>query len=360
MYRFITLFCLIGLLATGCSTKPKNTPVQPKYVFVSGETQPGPESFFATVMDADGAIRFDTIAVNQEGVFRYRTLSDSLIQLNLFYKGWENSAEFYLKNQDTINLMIWPDSIPAIRVSGDTVNTLLYTFINRHGSVLNELRLNIAANGYSGMSPASDSLRTAMIGHIKEFCQKHPTNPASSVVIRECLPLFKNEFEIESMLNLLQSEGSPRLIRNQIAEYIAVADTLTLNRKLPLVSCRNTDGKKVSLHETLKSYTLFTFWASWDKQSVEKVKSAMKLKETLRNSRFEIVNISLDNNDSIWEKALKDQKITGRNFRLSLGFADEIVGKFGIHTIPETILTDTNMIVVQKNMPNEQLKKYLE
>lgn len=357
MTRFISVLFLTGVLLTGCGKQSK--PVIPPHITLTGESDQQYGSYYAVVRQLDQEVYYDTITI-REGEFIFHTASDTMLQFNLCYDGWDKSFPLYLQKSDSVSIRVQPDSVHPVLVHGDSVNTLVLGFNRKNEPSLRRMESLQMGLEDENTKSAIDSIRNELLPAVETFCRSHSSNPASAIVVKDYLPLFATRSEVDTLLAVLTPTAKPGLILEQINDYMNVADTLRINSKLPLVSFRKEDGKRTSLHETINSYTLISFWAGWDKQSVERVKSAMKIKEKMKDRPFEIVNISLDDNDSIWQKRIKENHITGRNYRLPLGFSDEISRKLGVYTLPQNILTDTLMVVVKKDFFGPELNRYLE
>ncbi len=95
--------------------------------------------------------------------------------------------------------------------------------------------------------------------------------------------------------------------------------SMGLNAQAPNIEYVTNDGMK-NLSDSRGEVIYLSFWASWCKPCIENFKKYQPIREQLKAQGVRLVNISIDENLSSWEKALeKYDFIIGEN-----GLANDI------------------------------------
>lgn len=79
---------------------------------------------------------------------------------------------------------------------------------------------------------------------------------------------------------------------------------------VPVFSLKNNEGKMVSIDDFKGKTILLDFWASWCFPCRIANKSLVKLYSKYQNKNFEIVSVSVDEDEKKWHKAIKKDKLT--------------------------------------------------
>lgn len=333
--RIFSLILLSILLLGAC--KPKT--VAPSFYAIHGTVDSKADSVLYAVTITDSAsFKTDTIRV-QGGRFTLQGASDSLVQVNLYYAGRTKMYPLYLQKTDEVSVAV-TDSMPDIVISGDTVNTPVYLFEKQ---------------------TAKDSVGYALNLLVSEFVNKHTDNPAALIVIKNRMnALALTPERIKRLLNKLQEPAKAPLLLEQIATIEKISETLPLNQKMPFITFRDQNEKRFPIMNNKGSFTLITFWASWDSLSVQRVKQLKGLAAKYKERPLEVFTISFDKNDSIFKAKVKEYDIPGNNILMEDNFNNDIVQKLGIRTIPSNIIADTNVVVVRKNLFGDELSDFIQ
>lgn len=152
----------------------------------------------------------------------------------------------------------------------------------------------------------------------------------------------------------------PSIIREQIETYRANDKKMEIGKRITYILMKDNIGENVSSLESKGNFRVISFWATWDTLSVKQMKEVVAISKKLDKRPLSFINVSVDANDSIWRKAIKDLKLPGRNIRLKEGFADETAKKLGILTLPGNIILDNQSMIVEKNIFGKELEEYLQ
>lgn len=133
--------------------------------------------------------------------------------------------------------------------------------------------------------------------------------------------------------------------------------------ELPLVN-----GENFKLSELKGKLVLVNFWASWcapcRKKSPELIEVFGKYKnEEFENGEegFEIVYVSLDKNQDIWERSISKDNIGDfKNVGDMKGWRSAAAKTYNIRRIPSSVLLDGEGNIIAINLSPKDLKKKLK
>jgi peroxiredoxin len=105
-----------------------------------------------------------------------------------------------------------------------------------------------------------------------------------------------------------------------------------------------------------KKYILIDFWASWCKPCRNEIPNFRRAYDLFSKKGFEIVSISIDNNEHDWSQALSEENLPWPNFL----DRSEIANAYNVKLIPSTFLVNEKGVVLEDNLRGEALIKKLE
>ena len=97
--------------------------------------------------------------------------------------------------------------------------------------------------------------------------------------------------------------------KKEAAEKLVKASKVMAGMPVPQVAYNDPEGKPISIASYKGKILLLDFWASWCgpcRQSIPKVK---KLYEKYGSSGFDVLSISIDDNEQAWRKAMAVEKM---------------------------------------------------
>ncbi len=169
------------------------------------------------------------------------------------------------------------------------------------------------------------------------------------------LPYAENSIEDFAGLSSDSLSDYPTVIRDRVKAMKENMDLIKLNTKIPYGLFVDKDGKSFSSLEDNKKGKLFTFWATWDSTSMERVKALKEIEKKTKGRAIEFINVSIDINDSIWQEVIDENKFVGRQARITRGLADDYAKRMGVNNLPYNIFTNDARTVIATDVYGDSL-----
>lgn len=116
------------------------------------------------------------------------------------------------------------------------------------------------------------------------------------------------------------------------------------------------NGNPLSLHSIAKDskLTLIDFWASWCRPCRAEIPNLKRIYEKYKDKGFNVVSVSIDDEDAAWRKALAKEQFAWPNCRDT---EKDIRETYGVQSIPMLVVIDSEGRMVVENLRGEELEK---
>lgn len=171
-------------------------------------------------------------------------------------------------------------------------------------------------------------------------------NPSSVVAYDQLIALLSNftvDFtaaQIDSMRSWVAEAwtGTPQLAA--LDSIVGKIKPVALGEKYADIDVQTPDGKTVKLSSLIPSgkYVMLEFWASWCGPCRAEIPHLVRVHEKYKD--FTIVSVSVDEKEADWQKAMKEEKMTWTQARITDGIMGETVKKYNITGIPTCLILD--------------------
>jgi peroxiredoxin len=145
-----------------------------------------------------------------------------------------------------------------------------------------------------------------------------------------------------------------------MAQIIGFSQPGDIGDTAPEISLAAPDGNIVELSDLRGKLVLVDFWASWCGPCRFANKRIKPLYEKYKSSGFEILGVSIDNDEDAWKKAIKADKITWLQVNQQGGWKSEVALQWNIEALPTTILIDKEGKILAVDPSEEKLEKMLK
>lgn len=114
------------------------------------------------------------------------------------------------------------------------------------------------------------------------------------------------------------------------------------------------DGNPVTMLDVAKNskLTLIDFWASWCRPCRAEIPNLKKAYELYHDKGFDILSVSIDDEDAAWRKALDKEQMPWTNCRDT---EKDIRETYGVQSIPMLVAVDKDGNMVFENIRGEEL-----
>jgi thiol-disulfide isomerase/thioredoxin len=140
------------------------------------------------------------------------------------------------------------------------------------------------------------------------------------------------------------------------AEVNKVKNALKVGVKFPDFDEKDTSGKALSIAGFKGKVVLLDFWATWCGPCVAELPSVLKTYEKHHSNGFEIIGISLDQDQAKLSAFVKERKMAWVQYFDGKGWENKLAQKYGINSIPATYLLDGEGKIIAKDLRGEALE----
>lgn len=153
----------------------------------------------------------------------------------------------------------------------------------------------------------------------------------------ELLKQLKSDFPDTGL-----GKESDQIIANlgQQLEVIRVQRSLVPGSKFPDFAEKDLSGKDISISRFKGKVVLLDFWATWCTPCRMELPNVRKAYEQYHDRGFDIIGISLDQDEQKLHGYLQDSRIAWAQIFQGKGWEDPIARKYGVDSIPATFLLD--------------------
>lgn len=357
-----------------------------KLIQIKGKFENGQGKYLYILHFSNSKSSPDSVMVSNSGKFKWKTESDQLKDLAL-----------YFKQNDFLRLVALPGQTIVVEANADSLQRTatisgseyslqvkqLYDFLETGKRTIDSL--NMVYNQYQNtdkldsvlveLRKISQDLRNRQRLFFETFIRSNPGSPVSFIALsmqltpnahifypREDLYLFKM---VDSALSITypQSEMTAMLhsFVARMEEQQKNDKTLKPGSMAPEIALPSPKGDTIRLSSFRGRYVLLDFWAAWCKPCRIENPNLLKMYQKYRwmGKGFEIFQVSLDKSADEWKKAIKDDGLRWKHAGDMKFWSSPVVKIYGIKGIPYNYLIDPEGKIIAMNLRGEDLDKKL-
>lgn len=147
----------------------------------------------------------------------------------------------------------------------------------------------------------------------------------------------------------------------QLIEYYKPIVQRTAGSKFTDLDLKDLSGKTVKLSDYVGKgkVVLIDFWASWCAPCIREMPDLVKLYDEYKDKDFEIVGISLDDQEETWKNTVDKFNVKWPQISDLKGWKSDVVKQYAIYSIPFTLLVDKDGTIIGENIQGKDLTQKL-
>ena len=170
--------------------------------------------------------------------------------------------------------------------------------------------------------------------------------------------IIKDSGKADALMAQLQKDfPDTKVAKGMVAQEEArkLSEKLAVGTKFPDFEVKDVSGNPLSIAKYKGKVVLVDFWATWCGPCVGELPNVLKAYEKHHGSGFEIIGISLDQDEKKLTAFTAEKKMTWQQFFDGKGWKNALAAKYGIQSIPATYLLDGEGKIIGKNLRGEAL-----
>jgi len=143
-------------------------------------------------------------------------------------------------------------------------------------------------------------------------------------------------------------------------QKLTTEQRISIGNIAPEIALPNQNGDTVRLSSFRGKYVLVDFWASWCKPCRLQNQNLLKVYNSYRWRKFEIYQVSLDNDKAEWIKAIRNDYLYWTNVSDLKMWDCQASKDYGINGIPSNFLLDPEGRIIARDLRENQLEAKLK
>ena len=311
----------------------------------------------------DAPVIIDSAVIKNDLATLTAPLDDPQILYALKVKGLRGSMPFFADNQDVtiVGDMHNPEAV-AIMASetqseldayNDQLNQLQTQVMEHYQAMNKAIELNDSA-----MMDSLTQVGTSLLDNMNSYRDEYIKQHADSFLAHYILIESKQEYELPYLKELMSNFTNKSLYTKELNDYIAQKERLEVGQPFIDFTLQTNEGTELVLSQLIpqNKLTLVDFWASWCGPCRHENPVVKAAYEQFHDKGFDVVGVSVDQDEAAWLKALEEDQLPWTQVRDSENTASE---DYMIYYIPSNFLFDQDGTMVAKGLRGEDLAKKL-
>lgn len=304
-------------------------------------------------------VNIDSAVIANETAVLSAPKDDPQILYTLKVKGMRGSMPFFADNKDVafVGDINNPQAVEIMasetQAELDAYNDQLDQFnlqIKELYTVMQQAFLDNDSIVMDSLNTLGTALMEQQDSYRDEYIKAHP----NSFVTHYILDQVKQEYPVEELKKLTAAFTTESIYSKDINDYITKLERIEVGQPFIDFSLQTKEGQDVVLSEVIakNKLTLVDFWASWCGPCRKENPVVKAAYEQFHALGFEVVGISVDQDEEAWLKAVEEDQLPWTQVRDS---EDKVSQDYLIYYIPSNFLFDQNGTMVAKGLRGEDL-----
>ena len=197
-----------------------------------------------------------------------------------------------------------------------------------------------------------------------DFVAKNPSSPVAIDVAQSLMFSSKlSKAEMDRLLQMIDPALHDALVYKGLKKRMERSYPIAIGEKYRDIEIVNEEGKTVHLADYVKpgQYNMVEFWASWCSPCRGEIPHLRHVYETYGKGEdaFNMVSISIDNKESNWKKALKEENMEWAQLCDLKGIEGEVAKKYNIGGVPFCLILDREGRIIDHGVRGAELDAVL-
>lgn len=167
-------------------------------------------------------------------------------------------------------------------------------------------------------------------------------------------------FDLEQLQGFLasfdESLDSTDYVKS-ISERAEILKRTAIGQPIVDFTQADTAGNPVQLSDVIEGkYVLLDFWASWCSPCRKENPNVVAVYQDYKDKGFDVFGISLDKDKEKWIEAIHADDLTWTHVSDLAGWSNTVAEKYGVKSIPHSVLVNPAGIIIDKNLRGEDLR----
>lgn len=141
-----------------------------------------------------------------------------------------------------------------------------------------------------------------------------------------------------------------------IVSVSALSAQIKKGMPAPEIKLNDIDGQTTTLSSYKGKVVLLDFWASWCMPCRKNNPNLVALYKKFKGAGFEILGVSIDENNVAWKKAIEKDGLTWKQVVDNAGWNATSTLDYGVEGIPASFLIDRNGVIKGVNLEGRELE----
>ena len=183
-----------------------------------------------------------------------------------------------------------------------------------------------------------------------DYIKAHP----DSFVTHYILEQVKQDYPLDQLKKMMAGFTTKSIYSEKLNDYIAKQERLEVGQPFIDFTLQTIEGENVTLSERIaqNKVTMIDFWASWCGPCRKENPVVKAAYEQFHELGFDVVGISVDQDEAAWLKAVEEDQLPWKQVRDSENNASEL---YMIYYIPSNFLFDQNGTMIAKGLRGDDL-----